>query len=94
MVAHLEDDEVSQLVVRAVQQYHRIRSGWSWEQLEMLAIIEIGMNHQNPATRGYSYKVAGYAMKEGHGIYREMLTGASARESDEKLFKQIENLLK
>ncbi len=82
------------LVIRAVQQFHRIRKGWNWEQPELIAILETGMNHPDSSARGFSYKVAGYALKEGHNLYRDLLVKAAADESEPKLVKQIESLLK
>lgn len=94
MAANPGNGELPLLVVRAVQQFHRIRDGWNWEQPEMIAILETGMAHNDPSARGFSYKVAGHALKKGHNLYREMLVKAADSESDEKLGKQIESLLK
>ena len=94
MTANPDNGELPLLVIRAVQQFHRIRKGWNWEQPELIAILETGMNHPDSSARGFSYKVAGYALKEGHNLYRDLLVKAAADESEPKLVKQIESLLK
>ncbi len=94
MTANPDNGELPLLVIRAVQQFHRIRDGWNWEQPELITIVETGMAHPDPSARGFSYKVAGHALKEEHNLFRDMLAKAAGSETDAKLSKQIESLLK
>lgn len=77
----------------ALQQYHRIRDGWNWDQQEMENILYAGAKHPNLQTRQFTYKVAGYALGKSHRQYASLLEQAHNLESDPKLLKQIEEYL-
>ncbi len=94
MGANPGDEELSLMVIRAIQQFHRIRKGWDWGQAELVAILTKGMAHPNKEARKYSYKVAGFALKEGYENYRNLLVVAADRETDSKLKTQIQGYLR
>ena len=87
------DDDFTHRALFAIQQYHRIRDGWNWNQQEMQVILNAGMNHPNPQTRQFTYKVAAYALGKDHRQYSTMLEQAQSLEADPKLLKQIEEYL-
>jgi len=87
------DHDFTHNVLFAIQQYHRIRDGWNWDQQEMQAILNRGMGHPNPQTRRFTYKIAAYAIEKEHRQYSAILEHAQSLETDPKLIKQIEEYL-
>ena len=87
------DHDFTHNVLFAIQQYHRIRDGWNWDQEELVAILNRGMKHPNPQTRQFTYKTAAYALEKEHRQYSAILEHAQSLETDPKNIKQIEDYL-
>ena len=61
------DHDFTHNVLFAIQQYHRIRDWWNWDQEELVTILNREMKHPNPQTRQFTYKTATYALKKSIG---------------------------
>ena len=87
------DHDFTHNVLFAIQQYHRIRDWWNWDQEELVTILNREMKHPNPHTRQFTYKTAAYALEKVHRQYSAILEHAQSLETDPKLIKQIEDSL-
>jgi len=94
LVLLVEDQEFTRNVLMNMHQSAKLRSGWQFDQPELIEIVNLGLAHGDPSARGYTYEILGAGMRKGQESFKDRLEDALARETETSQRQTIERLLK
>jgi len=70
-VTLVADQEFTRNVLMNMHQSAKLRSGWDFDQPELMKIVNLGLSHSDPSARGYTYEILGAGMrKRGRSLSR------------------------